>query len=289
MSFNEKYTKISEPVTDKIILIQEYIYKLLSGDTGIIEKNIRDFLNLPSKHIRAVLSFLYIKACGHEINDKQIQYQTVIEIIHNASLIHDDIIDEADLRRGEKSFNANFGNHLSVIAGDLILAQALKILAELEIKELQILISDTIKNMCLGEIFQEYSKFKIPAINEYIEKTYNKTGALFEAALCGTDIISTGSINNNTKEFAKNFGIAFQIRDDLLNITDNKPDNDIENGIYTAPVIYSGNTNVSSSGIEKAKGLLNNYISNAKINIQDLKESEYKTAIYNLLELINHE
>jgi len=289
MSFKEKYTDIFNIVRDEVSLVKKQLTDIFTDNSRGFEEDIIKFLNLPSKHIRAVIALLYLKACGYEVNELQVKLQTVIEIIHNASLIHDDIIDESLQRRGEKSFKANFGNHLSVIAGDLILAKALDILAELGSKELQLLISRTITNMCKGEISQEFSKFKIPAIDEYIEKTYQKTGALFEAAISGVELIAIGKISQSTKDFAQDFGIAFQIRDDILNITEKQNDSDIKNGIYTAPVIYSETTEVSDIGIEKAKGLLNNYVCKAKENIQQLKESEYKTAIIKLLELINYE
>ena len=117
------------------------------------------------------------------LNKKQITIQTVIELVHNASLIHDDVIDDCSERRGDKSFNAGFGSRLSVIAGDYILSFALTKLAELNSSDILKLFARTLNNMCKGEIDQHFSKFKIPSIEEYIEKTYNKTGALFETAL----------------------------------------------------------------------------------------------------------
>ena len=289
MSFSKNYIEIYNKVEKEISLVNSYVKSYFECKSGQIEDELQKFLNSPSKHIRAVLSFLYLKACELETDERQIEYQAVIEIIHNASLIHDDVIDEALKRRNSKSFNANFGNHLSVIAGDYILATALKILADLNSAELLILISDTITKMCKGEISQEFSRFEIPTIEEYIEKTYNKTGSLFEATLCGANLIAVGNIDDNVRNFAKNIGIAFQIRDDILNVIQNNENSDIKNGIYTAPVIFSGNIQVSDSGIEKAKSLLNNYINNAKEDIKDISNNEYKMIIIKLLELINNE
>ena len=288
MSFNEKYNEIVKLVEYEIEDLKRIILSDIN-ECQELQKVLIDFFNLSSKHIRPVLSFLYIKALNMGIDKRQIQYQAIIEIIHNASLIHDDIIDDSNIRRGEKSLNANLGNHMSVVVGDLILSYALKKVAELKSIELLLLLSNTILKMCRGEIFLQYKKYQIPSLEDYIEKTYNKTGALFNAAIQGAIIIGKGNVDDKEIEFARNFGIAFQIRDDIKNITDTGKSTDIENGIYTAPVIYSQSICTSAEGIEKAKSLLNNYIEKAKSAISGLDNNKYKTAIIELLELINHE
>lgn len=259
------------------------------GDEQHIKQALTDFFKLPSKHIRAVLSFLYLKTCGIEVEAKQIAYQAVIEFIHNGSLIHDDVIDKSDIRRGQKSFNAEFGEHLSVIAGDYVLSYALKQISQLKSFELLDMFAETFSKMCRGEISQHYSKYKIPSIDEYIEKSYNKTGALFETALCGAEQLAIGKINHHTREFAKNFGIAFQIRNDIKNIQADCPDCDLNNGIYTAAVIFAGNTENLSTGIEKAKILLDTYIYKAEQQLEPLPGNIYKQSILELLGILRYE
>lgn len=109
--------------------------------------------------------------------------------------------------------------------------------------------------MCIGEINQNFNRFKIGTIEEYIEKSKNKTGYLFETAIVCNLILSQKISQNKFKNFGLNIGIAFQIRDDLLNIlsidTTKPSNNDIEEGIYNAPIIYSGNPKDLTSGIEK--------------------------------------
>ncbi len=285
MKFSEKYAAIKKLVEDELEELRSEILKELDEKTEL-NKGIKEFFRLPSKHIRAVVSFLYLKSIGIPINKKQITIQTVIELVHNASLIHDDVIDDCSERRGDKSFNAGFGSRLSVIAGDYILSFALTKLAELNSSDILKLFARTLNNMCKGEIDQHFSKFKIPSIEEYIEKTYNKTGALFETAL--SSALTAAEMGNYKNDFAKNFGIAFQIRDDILNVTQNRQDSDIKNGIYTAMVIYSANPDKPHEGIEKAKILLDNYVRKAAELIKDLPENKYKTALKELLELINN-
>ena len=240
MNFQEKYSKILNTVKNEI----EDVCINLTSDINIQEPlntKLSNILNAPSKHIRPLISFLYLKALGLNIDEKQIILQTAIELVHNASLIHDDVIDESNIRRNSKTIN--------------------------------------------NEINQQFSKFKIPTIDDYIKKTEQKTAKLFETAICGSLILA--KTNKNASEFAKNFGIAFQIRDDIINIKTSKTD--IKDGIYTAPIIYAGNTENYTNGIEKSQILLNNYIENAYQAIKHIEENKYKIAIIELLGLLKNE
>ena len=268
------------------------IKQLMSSDIGInssYEKAVVDFLNSPSKYIRSVFTILYLKAKGYEINQPIIRLMAVIELIHNGSLVHDDIIDKSEIRRNKKTFNAEYGEHFSVIAGDYILALALKHIAELNSKEVTEIIATTISNMCYGEFSQYYMRNKIPTIEEYMKKTYQKTGALFEAALCCSELLLNKSILPETIEFAKNFGIAFQIKNDIKDLDKNCIDSDINNGIYTAPIIFAGSTNDLTSGIEKANNLLDNYLQEAMVYVLQLDDNIYRTSLLKLLELLRYE
>ena len=285
MTFNNEYNTICKPVEEDINSVREKISKLYEEVTGI-DADIKDFLTAPAKHIRAVMSFLYLKALGIKINKKQIAYQAIIELIHNASLIHDDVIDKAEIRRLKPSLNQKEGNHIAVIGGDLVLSMALKEIAKLNNPKILDDLADTFSQMCYGEIKQYSNRYKIPTLEEYTEKTYLKTGVLFEKALTGALTLAGYNHKENAETFAKYFGIAFQMNNDIKNILGNPQNNDIQSGIYTAAVIFSGNPDTPLSGIEKAKSLLNNYVSNAKIVIEQLDESLYKNALLKLSELI---
>ena len=150
--------------------------------------------------------------------------------------------------------------------------------------------SHNIKKMCIGEINQNFNRFKIGTIEEYIEKSKNKTGYLFETAIVCNHILSQKISQNKFKNFVLNIGIAFQIRDDLLNIlsidTTKPSNNDIEEGIYNAPIIYSGNPKDLTSGIEKTRGLLNNYVQEAEKVLTNLENNQYTIALKKFLELL---
>lgn len=293
MTFNEKYSKIKYLASYELNKIEENITSSIQTREPL-KSHIIQFLNAPSKRIRPVLAILYSKALGQELNSKQIELLTAIELVHNASLIHDDIIDDSDLRRGQKTISAEFGNKLGVISGDYILSIAMEKVANLNSIDILKKFSTTLNKMCQGEINQNFDRFKIGTIEEYIEKSKNKTAYLFETALTSCMILSQNEINlSQISDFAMNIGIAFQIRDDLTNFTKTdllKPtENDLSSGIYTAPIIYSQDTKNYSTGIEKTKSLLNNYIEKAAKQLENLQDNEFKTALNNFLELLNNE
>ena len=284
MNFQEKYSKILDTVKYEI----EEVCTNLTSEINIqepLKTNLLKILNAPSKHIRPLISFLYLKALGLNIDEKQIIFQTAIELVHNASLIHDDIIDESEIRRNTKTINSEFDNKLAVISGDYILSIALNYIAKLNSIKIVEMFSDTLSCMTNGEINQQFSKYQIPTIENYIKKTEQKTAKLFETAICGSLILANS--NEKASDFAKNFGIAFQIRDDIINIKTTKTD--IKDGIYTAPIIYTGNIENYQNGIEKSHTLLNNYIDNAYQAINHIEENKYKIAIIELLGLLKNE
>ncbi len=290
MNFNEKYKKIKNLALRELATIEEN----MDAQINIREPlrfSLRKFLLAPAKRIRPLLAILYTKALGEELNQKQLEHLTVVEMVHNASLIHDDIIDESKIRRGIETINADFDNKLAVISGDYILALSMEKLANIGDIELIKDFSETIRQMCIGEINQNFDRFKIGSIEDYIEKTKNKTAHLFEIALTGCMKLSDNQHNlEKIRELGLNIGIAFQIRDDLINITNSdtsKPsNNDFEDGIYTAPIILGDKSDNYASGIEKTKVLLNNYLQGAKQQVATLPDNEYKNALEEFLELL---
>ena len=305
MSFQEKYSEIFGVVADEIEQVKQELFNGIQLEEPLKSK-LLEILNAPSKHIRAVVAFLVLKALSYEITHQQIALQAAIELVHNASLIHDDIIDESQARRGVETLNSHFESKLAVIAGDYLISLALKRICSLNSFEIIDMFAQTLDDMCQGEVSQQFSRFKIPTIEEYIKKTEQKTAKLFETAICGglklaiteshpaptwenaqTDGASNSGEGFNLSNFAKAFGIAFQIRDDLINAKTSK--SDFKDGIYTAPVIFAGSVERFENGIEKTQDLLNNYIKCAKNEIENFEESEYKVALIELLGLIKDE
>ena len=292
MTFAQKYNNIKSSVQDELAIIENKLVEKINIREPL-NTSVKKFLTSPSKRIRPLLTILYLKAQNQTLNENQLDMLSVIELIHNASLIHDDIIDECQIRRGQKTINSEFDNKLGVISGDYFLAVAMEKLAQIGNVEIISKISETVKHMCIGEVNQYFDKFKVGTIEDYIEKTKNKTAYLFETALVCTAMLGDFSYDkNDLSEFGLNFGIAFQIRDDILNFlnSDNsKPvHNDLKEGIYNAPVILGQESDDYSSGIEKTKHLLNNYIEKSNRQLKKLPDSRYKTLLKELLELINN-
>lgn len=284
MTFQDKYLHILNEVKEEV----EQIKAEITEDINIrepLKSKLFELMTAPSKHIRAVVSFLYLKAAGQNIDDRQVSLQSAVELVHNASLIHDDIIDESKERRSLKTINTEFENKLAVISGDYLLSIALKKICNLNSIKLIEMFAQTLDEMCKGEVSQYFNKFEIPTLEDYLTKTEQKTAKLFETAICGAMLLSNSNIN--PKEFAINFGTAFQIRNDLINLNTTKTD--IKEGIYTAPVIYSQNINSPDKGIEKTKLLLNNYIEKAEHSLEILNNSKYKSTLTELLELLKYE
>jgi len=291
MTFSEKYLKIKQYGQKELKTIENRMVSLINIKEPL-NSYLKEFLTLPSKRIRPLLAILYTKACGENLSQEQLDLLSIIEIVHNASLIHDDVIDESKTRRAHKTISAEFDNKLAVISGDYLLSVAMEKLAQLDNMEIIKRFSKTIRQMCIGEINQNTDRFKIGTIEDYIEKNKNKTAYLFETTLVCCAILGRNSDIESISKFALDTGIAFQIRDDLINITGSDPkkpsQNDIQDGIYNAPVIYAQDTQNYASGIEKTKVLLNNYVKSAQKHLQKLQKNEYQTALIELLELLNN-
>ena len=284
---------------DKILL------KLLSESDNQINSDILDFIFSKSKKLRPKLIFLFSRAFNRNITSEIYYLACAVELLHNSTLIHDDIIDEAQTRRGKISLNKKLGNNLSVLAGDYILSAALNCLFKCNDLNIIDIFSQSLKNMCIGEINQYYTKGKIVSLDEYINKSKNKTAELFKASLLSLmHIINLKNYIKEIESFAVNFGTAFQIKDDYHNIycSDNtKPELiDINNGVYTAPVIFlnqkfANTVNLSKDElIEKIRSdseiqhqtlnLIKKYCDKSIATIEFIKDNQYKKEIIQIVE-----
>lgn len=289
MNFNNEYKKIKSLISNELLQIEKKLTDSINVQPPL-NNALKEFLTLPSKRIRSVIPILFEKSQNIELSDSQLEFLAIIELIHNASLIHDDIIDECQTRRGHKTIGADFDNKLAVISGDYILSVCIQKLTEIGNLKLINEISKTINSMCVGEINQNFNLFKLGTIEDYIEKTKNKTAHLFKTALFGTSLLGEKQNLHLAQELGLNIGIAFQIRDDILNFTSSQTDkpinNDLTQGIYNAPVILGNKDDNYQSGIEKTKILLNNYTNKAKKLVLNLEQNAYQNAILKFLELL---
>lgn len=304
MSFEEKYTDIKQVVREDLDFLELGIKNLLKNDTPL-DNELLKLLLAPSKRLRPLLGILFLKCVFGKINSRQYDILLAVELIHNATLIHDDVIDKSDIRRKQETLNAKFDNNLAVIAGDFLLSVAMEKVIDTNSFDVIKIFTAALKSTCIGEINQHFSKFKITSIAEYVKKSREKTALLFEIAILGALHLSDEPVDEDLQQigvkFAENFGIAFQIRDDLINIlsSENGISPDVNSGIYTAPAIfaYEENKNILDSenilnainatmGIEKTKDLMDNYYRESILAIGDLENNVYKQAILMLVELL---
>ncbi len=294
------------------------IKTIVKSDLEELESSIENFLNsdnplsaelkkilmAPAKRLRPLLGFLFLRCCFANLNQKQKNILLSVELIHNATLIHDDIIDESKTRRNQETLNAKFDENLAVIAGDYLLSVAMeKILSTNSLNILKEFVN-ALKQTCTGEINQYFSKFSIPTLEDYIEKSKEKTALLFKVGITCGILAKEEALDENllkiAETFGENFGIAFQIRDDLLNIINSG--NDKDSGVYTAPIIFAiqENQNIlnednlyeaikKTKSLEKTVTLMDNYFTRALDAISELENNKFKQGIEDLIKTLKVE
>lgn len=288
MEFKEKYEQIRQVVSDELYKVENNLTDFYCGNNKL-QESLVGIIKAPSKRIRPLVALLYLKMYGAEITPAQIEIQSAVELIHNTTLIHDDVIDKSNKRRNHKTLNEEFDNSLAVVTGDFLLTSAIKKLLNIKSFDILELFNIAIKKMSIGEIKQYYDKFILTDFDEYLDRCRYKTAELFIASIVSAAMVANLD-TNSAKDFAKRFGISFQIRDDLLNLISTEEDkpknNDIEEGIYTAPMIFAKDVKNLEFGIEKTKELLDNYINRVKKCLDKAPENEYKQALIKLLDLL---
>lgn len=301
MDFNKKYNRIKSLVSEDFEILENDI-KSLFLENNPLQKDLLEFLTNNAKRLRPLVGLLFLRSIFGKVNQKQIDALLAVELIHNATLIHDDIIDNAKTRRKHETLNIKFDNNLAVIAGDYLLSIAMEKIINTNSADVIKICTQALKSVCVGEINQYFNKFKITSIEDYIEKSKQKTALLFKIGIKSGLLLADDTINVDifdiATKFSENFGIAFQIRDDLINITENTSKSlDLESGIYNAPIIfaYEENKDIMKSdnlisalkktkGIEKTKNLMDNYFDSSISTIESLSNNVYKSALIELVE-----
>ena len=268
---------------------------------------IKDFLGSKGKKIRPALIFLFAKALGQNDSTFITKIALANELLHNATLIHDDIIDCSLLRRGKPTLNFDYDNKLAVLAGDFLIAKVLELLFDIDDTNIRKLHSLAVSKLIDGELSQYFNRYKLLSMDKYIEKSKDKTARLFEAGIGSVYLYNNNNpvYLDNIKNFALNFGTAFQILNDIDNFNDTQRlDEDIKNGDYSASFIfyvhekYQGDlSKIQNTGqlskqiknslaLQKAQELAIQYINRAIENISFIEDNQYKRAIINLCNLI---
>lgn len=238
--------KIEEPVAGEFARFNEEFESSLRSGTGLLQAAIDQILGATGKHIRPLLVLLSAKACG-TITESTINSAVFLELLHTATLIHDDVIDETKQRRGVPSLNAIFDNRVAILTGDYILSTAL--IRSIQTGDLRIvgIVSNLGRDLSEGEIKQmETADESILDEDCYLQVIYKKTATLLSACTTiGAISAGAGDVQIGImRRFGELIGYAFQIKDDIFDYFKEshigKPTgNDIREGKVTLPLLFA--------------------------------------------------
>lgn len=246
----------------------------MSHTDGLLSQVLEHIKKKAGKRMRPMLILLSAKNYG-AISDVTLHSAVGLELLHTASLVHDDVVDESEERRGQASVNAVYNNKVAVLVGDYLLSTALLNVALTDNNKIVRYLSELGRTLSRGEILQ-LSNIRSEEISEdvYYEVIKQKTAALFEAC-CAIGALSAGASDEEiekAKQFGQNLGIIFQIRDDIFDYYDSdeigKPTgNDMAEGKLTLPVIYAINKSNMPSIITLAKKVKSRTINSDEIAV----------------------
>ena len=308
-------------------------FSLIEADLNILNNNLKNMVGAKhpilyaaaehlfqagGKRLRPVIVLLAAKATinNEQILDSHRRLAEITEIIHTASLVHDDVLDDCSTRRGMKTVHNTFNVKIAILAGDFLFAQSSWYLANLGQLNVVKIISKVITDFAEGEVRQGSTHFDISvSVDSYIEKSFYKTASLIAASCQGTAILteSNTKICNSLYLYGKHLGLAFQIIDDVLDITSSstilgKPQGaDLKNGNLTAPLLFTLSENkkitefidrefcqkddvnnciksiMKSKGIQKSKDLASEHIQAALTSLDPLAQNnKYVTGLKEL-------
>jgi len=222
---NNSYLELKNLVGEKLNNVSQLIELKLESKISLIEKMTNHHLNSGGKRIRPLLTLAASKLCGYNDGNRDINLAACVELIHSATLLHDDVIDDSDLRRGKKTTNSIWGNQSSILVGDYILSRCFEMMVEDGSSEILKLLSSTSSIIAQGEVLQLEHKGEIDVLEEtYFNIINMKTAALFSAATkVGACIANKSKKEKDALEsYGKNIGLAFQIADDALDYMSTK-------------------------------------------------------------------
>jgi len=218
-SVNSAYLDLRNLVEDKLLKVENLIELKLQSKVNLINQMNDHHFSSGGKRLRALLTLGSARLAGYDLGDRDVNLAACVEMIHSATLLHDDVIDESSLRRGIKTTNSIWGNQSSILVGDYLLSRCFEIMVDDGDLEILKLLSSTSSKIAQGEVLQLQHKGEADLLEETYIKIINlKTAALFSAAT-RTGACLAGS-NEKEKEalesYGKNLGLAFQIADDAL-------------------------------------------------------------------------
>ncbi len=318
---NHNLSKIQKPIQNELKDFDQVFKDSLKSDVRLVDFVIKFILRQKGKKIRPLLVLLSAKVSG-EVNDRSYRGATLVELLHTATLVHDDVVDEAAKRRGLPSLNNIWGNKISVLLGDYLLSKGLMTSVDGEDFDFLKTITDTVKRMSEGELLQIYKARKLDIDEEtYFKIISDKTASLLSTCCEIGARSATTSIEKieALRDYGENLGIAFQIKDDILDFTGTKKigkplGGDIKEKKLTLPLIHTlskeGKSSVteikkkikkgkknkkigeiielvkSNGGIEYSLKAAHEYSEKAKNCLNIFEDSEYKNSLIALVDFV---
>jgi octaprenyl-diphosphate synthase len=238
--------RIRNCISDDLLATDQLILSRLSSDVLLINQIGQHIIHSGGKRVRPLVLLLAARACGYKGKEHH-TLAAVIEFIHTSTLLHDDVVDEADTRRGKATANANWGNAASVLVGDFLYSRSFQMMVEPGILRVLDIMAEATNTIAAGEVLQLLN-CNDPDTDEtrYREVIYRKTAKLFEAATrLGAVLADTPQWEDALANYGKELGNAYQLIDDVLDYTANEIElgkslgKDLSEGKPTLPLIYA--------------------------------------------------
>lgn len=314
--------EIKRPINEEMKLFEQKFYESMQSKVPLLDKVTRFIVTTKGKQMRPMFVFLCAKLTG-EVNEKTYRGASMIELIHTATLVHDDVVDESFKRRNFFSINALWKNKIAVLVGDFLLSKAVLLSTDHKDYDLLSVISRTIREMSEGELLQLEKARKLDITEDvYYEIIRQKTATLI-AACCEIGAVSNGVDENMAKkmmDFGTYTGMAFQIKDDLFdylssNVIGKPVGIDIKEQKMTLPLIHTLKTAnetdrkyyfntikrynndqkrvkeliafvKSSGGLDYAIGVMKDFQQKAKDILNEFPDSEVRRSLYTMLDYV---
>ncbi len=267
------------PIEDRLGLVEERLRAQADGHHTAVGAALHHLLSSGGKRLRVIVTLLTGQMLGAD-PDKLVTLAAAIESLHTATLVHDDLIDGAMIRRGIPTLNAQWSPAATVLTGDYIFAKAARLAAETGSVEVMRVFAETLATIVNGEITQLFSSRWIANRENYYRRIYAKTASLFEASTHTAAILSEANSHatSSMKQFGYDIGMAFQIIDDVLDFTSEQTTmgkpvaSDLRQGLVTLPVLYYLENNPSDTDLRhilEANFCDENCLSRLLVSIKD--------------------
>jgi octaprenyl-diphosphate synthase len=258
--------KIKAPIAKEMDEFESYFKKSMRSKVPLLDIITNYIIRRKGKQMRPIFVFLSAKLMGN-ISKSTFHAAGLIELLHTATLVHDDVVDESYQRRGFFSINALWKNKISVLVGDYLLSRGLLLAVNNEEYELLKIVSEAVKDMAEGELLQIEKSRSLNTSEEIYFEIIRKKTAVLLASCTAAGAKSAGATTEQIeqmRQFGENIGIAFQIKDDLfdyqsINLTGKPSGNDIQEKKLTLPLIYALNNSSSNEAKQTKRAISKNH------------------------------